>query len=75
MDPSSADGDGREELYDLWSFREPGAAPPEYVNMRSEQPEVAARLRELLLEWKGSLDPENTTWTVPKPGCAAYPFP
>ena len=73
--PSSADGGGREELYDLWSFREPGAAPPEYVNMRSEQPEVAARLRELLLEWKGSLDPENTTWTVPKPGCAAYPFP
>jgi N-acetylgalactosamine-6-sulfatase len=71
MDP---DGD-RLELYDMWSLQEPGAAPPEYDNVRATQPDVVAKLSKMLLDWKGSLDPENTTWTVSKPGCAAYPFP
>ena len=71
MDPNS----NRQELYDMHAFKEPGAAPPEYDNVLGAQPEVAAKLRSLLLNWKASLDPENVTWTVQKPGCVQYPYP
>jgi hypothetical protein len=65
----------RPELYDMWGLREAGGAPPETANVRTAQPEVVARLREVLLGWKSSLDAENVTWTVRKPGCASYPWP